>query len=170
MTDAELRKQLNALRLGDRTAFERIYQDMSTPLFTVILRILQDRSLAEDVLQEVFVKLYQAPPPASVRKPRAYLFQTARNLSIDAWRRRPEEDRLEECPAPVREGPEVRAELLDLRDALDALPLAERQIVSLHINGGLKFREIAAITSLPLGTVLWKYRKALDLLRSRLST
>ena len=166
MTDAELLAGLDALRQGDRTAFERIYQEMSTPLFTVILRILRDRNLAEDVLQELFVKLFRSPP--SVRKPRAYLFQSARNLAIDTLRRRPEESELnEQTPAP--DHTEAQAERLDLRAALDALPLAERQIVSLHINGGLKFRGIAAMMGLPLGTALWKYQKALNALRAALS-
>ena len=168
MTDAELLSGLDALRQGDRAAFERIYQEMSTPLFTVILRILRDRNLAEDVLQDLFVKLFRDPPPPSVRKPRAYLFQSARNLAIDTLRRRPEESELNErTPAP--DHTEAQAERLDLRAALDALPLAERQIVSLHINGGLKFREIAAMMGLPLGTALWKYQKALNALRAALS-
>lgn len=168
MTDAELVTQLNALRQGDRAAFERIYQEMSKPLFTVILRILRDRNLAEDVLQELFVKLFRTPPPASVRKPRAYLFQSARNLAIDALRRRPEEAELDE-QTPVPDHTEAQVERLDLRAALDALPLTERQIVSLHIDGGLKFREIAAMMELPLGTALWKYQKALNTLRAHLN-
>lgn len=52
---------------------------------------------------------------------------------------------------------------------MKTLPLQECQIVSLHINGELKFREIADMMGIPLGTVLWKYQKALGRLRSILS-
>ena len=96
MNDDQLRSALTLLRRGELDAFEQIYTELSTPLFTVILRITQDRALSEDILQEVFLKLYQSPPGPEVRKPRAYLFQTARNLALDALRRRPSEADVDE--------------------------------------------------------------------------
>ena len=86
MTNAQLLRQLELLRTGDTDAFEQIYIHLSQPLFTVIVRIMGNRTAAEDILQEVFVKLYQSPPPPSVKNPRAYLFQMARNLAIDGIR------------------------------------------------------------------------------------
>ena len=57
----------------------------------------------------------------------------------------------------------------EIDDALNALPADMREIVTLHVNGGFKFREIAAMTGVPLGTVLRKYYKAIERLRSHLS-
>jgi len=56
-----------------------------------------------------------------------------------------------------------------MNHAMKTLPLQECQIVSLRINGELKFREIADMMEIPLGTVLWKYQRAIGRLRSILS-
>lgn len=165
MNDAELRAALESLRRGDTDGFERLYAELSAPLFTVILRITRDRSLSEDVLQEVFLKLYRSPPDLSVQKPRAYLFQTARNLALDALRRRPAQVGLDELPDLPAPDPVDWDRRLDLERALAALPPEERQLVVLHLNGGLKFRELAPMVGEPLGTVLWRYRRAVGKLR-----
>lgn len=165
MNDDQLRSALALLRRGESDAFEQIYTELSTPLFTVILRIIQDRALSEDILQEVFLKLYQSPPGLEVKKPRAYLFQTARNLALDALRRRPFEEDVDELSDLPQPNMEDSARRLDLERAFAALSLEERQLVSLHLSGGLKFRELAQLTGVPLGTVLWRYRKAIEKLR-----
>ena len=165
MTDAELRFALERLRLGDAKAFDRIYEEMKTPIFTVLLRILGDRAAAEDCFQELFVSLWEHPPEG-VKKPRAWLFQCARNRAIDALRRaHPEEglEALEQCSAP-----EDPATALELSDALERLGLTERQIVTLHLNAGLRFREIAGLLDLPPGTVYSRYRKAIGALQTML--
>lgn len=166
MDDDRLSEALSRLRRGDAAAFEQIYTGLSTPLFTVILRITRDRELSEDILQEVFLKLYRSPPGPDIAKPRAYLFQSARNLALDALRRRTgtlDLDSLpDELPHPAQDGTDLR---LDLERAFAALTREERELTSLHLNGGLTFREIARITGTPLGTVLWRYRKAIEKLR-----
>lgn len=165
MNDDRLREALAQLRAGGAAAFEQIYTELSAPIFTVILRITGDREASEDILQEVFLKLYRSPPGPEVRKPRAYLFQSARNLALDALRRRPREANLDDLPDLPQPGPEDPALRLDLERAFAALTPEERELVSLHLNGGLTFREIARITGTPLGTVLWRYRKTIDKLR-----
>ena len=168
MTDAQLKQKLDSVCHGDITAFEEIYHDMKTPLFTVILRITQDRALSEDILQEVFLKLYQLPPKRLIKKPRAYLFQMARNLAIDSMRKQPQYADIEDVDTMVPLLMEDWTAKVDIENAMKTLTLMDNQIVSLHVNGSLKFREIAEITGLPLGTVLWKYQKAISKLRTLL--
>ena len=167
MTNEELRNYIAVLSAGDRIAFEKIYKELSIPMYTIILRVVRDQSLAEDILQEVFIKLYQSPP-ISAKKPRAYLFQIARNLAIDGVRKKPQFADLEDCENLVYLPIDDLPQKLDIDNALKALPLVECQIVSLHINGDLKFREIANILNIPIGTVIWKYHKAINSLRSYL--
>lgn len=169
LSNEELRIKLIALHSGDKIAFEEIYNDLKKPMYTIILRILQDKSLSEDILQEVFVKLFQSPPKPSVKNPRAYLFQIARNLAIDNVRKRRQFVDLESIENIVYLIPEDPCQKVDIENAIKTLPLQESQIVSLHINGALKFREIVDIMDIPLGTVLWKYQKALGRLRHILS-
>ena len=165
MTDAELQLELGRLRRGDAAAFETLYRELGTPVYTVLLRIVQDRFLAEDLFQDFFTALYQKPPAEDVKKPRAYLFQTARNLALDALRRRRETAPLEDAALRAAT-PETGPETLDLAAAIGKLELSERQAVTLHLNAGLRFREIAAITGEPLGTVYARYRKAIEKLRA----
>ena len=158
MTDAELRFALERLRQGNAEAFDAIYEDMKTPIYTVLLRIVGDRETAEDCFQELSVDLWENPPEG-VKKPRAWLFQCARNRALDALRRRrPTEDldALETLRAP--DNPTVK---LELTDALGRLPLTERQLVTLHLNAGLRFREIARMLDLPQGTAYSRYKRAI---------
>jgi RNA polymerase sigma-70 factor (ECF subfamily) len=158
MTDEQLKKQLQALETGDKTAFSAIYTELKTPVYTVLVRLTGDRALAEDLLQEVFLKLYRQPPRAE--KPRAYVFRMARNLAIDALRQRQPTESLEELS--VQTDSDLK---LDLEQAISRLTVEERQLVALHLSAGLTFREVAAIVERPLGTVLWQYRRAIEKLR-----
>ena len=159
---ADLQHWLASIHRGDRAAFEALYEHMKRPLFTVILRTTGDRPLAEDVLQDLFLKLYLTPPQPA-KNPHAYLCRMARNLAIDALRTQKPDIEFDEH-VHHNPGPDF-SQALDVEDAIAALPAREREIVTLHLNGGLKFREIAAAMDIPLGTVLWAYQKALDQLR-----
>lgn len=168
MNNVELRQKLTALQAGDKSVFEEIYNQLKTPMFTIIQRIMQDKMLSEDILQEIFVKLYLSPPE-NTNNPRAYIFQMARNLAIDGVRKQPQFANLDDVENLVYLPDEDITERMDIERAMKTLSLQECQIVSLHINGELKFREIAEIINLPLGTVIWKYHKAVKHLRSLLS-
>ena len=164
MTDERLKMLLQQLRNGDQRAFSDIYQEMKVPVFTVLVRMTGDRSLAEDLLQEVFLKIYQQPP--QVEKPRAYLFRMTRNLAVDVLRRsQPTESLEEQEHLGITYDSDVK---LDLEQAFSMLTLQERQLVAFHLSAGLTFREVAAIVERPLGTVLWQYQKAIGKLRMML--
>ena len=168
MTNNELLILIKAVSAGNRTAFEEIYKELNKPMYTIILRITHDVSLSEDVLQEIFVKLFQSPPTAA-KNPRAYLFRMARNLAIDSIKGNPQFADLDDFESLVYSPGVDIPEKLEVEEALKALPPVECQIVSLHINGGLAFKEIAEIMKIPVGTALWRYHKALKQLRLYLS-
>jgi len=167
----ELRPLLAAVAAGDRTAFEEIYNRLKTPMYTIILRITRDKSLSEDILQEVFVKLFLSPP-VTAKNPRAYLFQMARNLAVDGVRQRqgaPPCAGLDDAEHLVYRPAEDLSKKMDIEAALQTLPPLDCQIVSLHVNGAFTFREIAGMMGMPLGTALWRYHRAIGRLRSLLS-
>ncbi len=169
MNNEELKIKLDAMQSGNKAVFEEIYTDLQTPVYTIIFRIIRDISLAEDVFQEVFVKLYRLSSKFLINNPRAYIFQMARNLAIDSLRKQPQYALLDDVENTVYLPTDDISQKMDIENAMKSLPLNECQIVTLHINGGLKFREIADITGTPLGTVLWKYQKAILKLRYKLS-
>ncbi|NMP38234.1 MAG: sigma-70 family RNA polymerase sigma factor [Clostridiales bacterium] len=169
MNNEELSAQLSALRSGDINAFEKIYTELKTPVYIIIVRITGDNGLAEDILQEVFIKLYHSPPADDVHNPRAYICKMARNFAIDGLRKLKVNASLDELEDTVQ-APEHDFEFrMDAEAAMRQLPATQRQIVSLRINCGLKFREIADITEEPLGTVLYHYQAAVSKLRKYLS-
>ncbi|MDR0222887.1 MAG: RNA polymerase sigma factor [Oscillospiraceae bacterium] len=163
----EITAALDALRGGDKKAFEELYNNLRVPAYTIIYRIMWDKSAAEDILQEFFIKLYFSPPEPSVKNPRAYIFRTARNLATDALRKRQKCLSLDEMEDTVPDNGLYGANDLKIavNDALKSLPEDESQIVTLRAMGELKFREISEIMKIPLGTALWKYQKAIGKLK-----
>lgn len=169
MTEQQLSALFDRLRGGDSTAFEELYHGMKTPLYTVICRVVHHRETAEDIMQELFLKLYRSPPEQAVNKKRAWIYRMACNLAIDALRRR-EHAELTEDILPSDGSMAERIGLrLDLERAMAALPLEEREVAALHLGGGLTFREITAATGLSLPAVYRRYRKAIAALRGALN-
>jgi len=134
----------------------------------VVCRILGSRAAAEDVTQDVFVKLYTAPPGPPIDNPRAWVFRMARNLAIDALRKKKCTDIGEtDLPAEDALGPLVLR--WDVEAAMARLSQTEREIISLHLNGDLRFREIASVTGTSVSSVYRTYRRAIASLRNSLN-
>lgn len=156
---------LAAIVDGDIAALEQLYVELRVPVFAAALAISGDRSVAEDVLQETFVRVYSHAHtfrPGSAA--RAWVVTIARNLAFDALRRRAREVASGRPDGRV----DARASPLELIETLLELEPAERQIVALHDVAGLTHAEIARELGLPAGTVRWKYRVALGRLRARM--
>ena len=169
VNNEQLKVQLANVRDGDNEAFADIYNDMKTPLFTIICRITRNKELAEDVLHDLFVKLHQSPPGPSVNNPRAWVFQMARNLAINSMRT----PQMVELNEEIENRQPVFSDRvntqIDIENAMRTLASDEIEIVSLRVYGDFKFREIADILQLPLGTALWKYQKTVKKLRTYLN-
>ena len=166
MEKEEWKNCLSMLRGGSIEAFETLYEELKTPAYTLILRITRNTETAEDVLQEYFLRLFRQPPPEDVKNPKAYLLGGARNAAIDALRKR-------EAGISLEDAPEIAEETdlalrTDVETALRRLDGTDCQIVTMHLNAGLTFRETAEIIRMPLGTVLWRYKRALKALRKEL--
>ena len=168
MNEISLQEHFARIRNGNRDAFIAVYQGLKQPIFTICYRITASKETAEDITHDVFVKLFRSPPDASVKNLRAWIFQIARNLSIDALRK---QSRVAKESAPTgAEDPFPSMDLqMDLEAALQKLPLDEREILSLHLNAGLHFQEIAGMIGLSLPATYRKYRKALKRVRSELN-
>lgn len=168
MVEINLSEMLAGMQNGDRDAFAAVYQALKRPVYTICYRITQSRETAEDITHDVFIKLFRSPPDASVKNVRAWIFQMARNLSIDALRK---ESRRSDRDAPIEiEDPYPHLDLrMDIEAALGNLSCDEREILTLHLNAALNFREISHIIGLSLPATYRRYRNALKLLQKALN-
>ena len=166
MNEKELGVLFCSFREGNNEAFSEIYNELKKPVFTIAYRITFVREIAEDITQELFLKLYTSPPDASVRNPRAWIFRMARNLAIDALRKKQCSD-IDEVTLSFDDTEEINTGI-DIEKALSSLSLSEREIVSLHIDGGLGFREIGKALGISLTSAYKKYKSALNKMRRML--
>ena len=160
----------------DGRAIGELYDRHSRLLHGPILRILRDRSEAEEVLQEVFVQVWTRADTYNVElgAPVAWLVRIARNRAIDRLRSNNVRARTVEAtplPPPV-ETPEARAVMSEqqraVARALDALPVEQRQLIELAYFQGLTQSELAERFQLPLGTVKTRVRMGMMTLRREL--
>jgi RNA polymerase sigma-70 factor, ECF subfamily len=176
-SDAELLTQIAA---GDVRAVGELYDRYASTLFPITLRIVRDRTEAEDILHDAFVAVNEraaqyAPDRGSVI---AWLVTLVRNLSIDRTRRRERRGSLardviaHEPPASARDPERLTSEASErekIRRALSTLPEAQRQTLEVAFFEGLSYPEIAARENVPLGTIKSRAARALAALREALA-
>lgn len=152
---------------GDERAFNLIVRAYETPVYNYVLRLVGDRALAEDLTQEVFLRVYQGLPKFSLRcRFTTWLFQVTKNRVLDELRaldRRPKAVvNLEDAPPlEVVDAPAERAETIDaVWRAVEALNPDLKMALLLRDIVGLSYTEIADSLEITLATVKWRIYKA----------
>jgi len=153
-----------ALKQKDEKAFEYIYNSTKASVYSIILSIIKDRSLAEDVMQETYIKMLSYINKYKIGTNfRNWLLTIARNTALDYYRKRKNEILVDisenEFLLPHKESNTV--EKLQAEELLNVLTIEEREIVMLRIVDNIKHKDISIIVNKPLGTVLWIYNKAI---------
>ncbi len=168
MKKANLNDTWRRFQQGDPEAFAEIYEQLKRPVYTICWRILQSREEAEDAAHDVFLRVYGAADKGDIHNVRGWVFQIAHNLAIDMLRRRAKNqpDILAEAEQSTAEPLELR---MDLEAAMAKLTPEDLTILTLKINAGLSFAEIAQVVDLSLPAVYRRYRKALDILKTELN-
>lgn len=165
---------------GDRKSFEQFYDRFSRVLFSVAYRLLGNREAAEDVLQEVFVQIWEKAPryDPSRGKPLTWAITLTRYRAIDLLRSLRRRGQLH---AEVKEEAQAEEQLFDerssflavtsgerhdfVREALAKLSPDQREAMELAFFSALTHAEIAARLEQPLGTVKARIRRGLTRLR-----
>ena len=152
-----------------------LYDRYSPIVYAVALRILQETSAAEDVLQDIFMQLWRNPGAfdASRGNMGAWLAVIARHRAIDALRKRKPEDNFENIIVSVE--PDLASDadrsrtMAKLREAFEAMAAAQRSALEMAYFEGLTHAEIAEKTGEPLGTIKTRIRTGLLWLRKVLA-
>lgn len=161
-------------RHGNQDAMCRLYEKYKDDLLTLAKGLLGDRAEAEDVVHDVFVSFARSVERFQLTGSlRGYLVTCVSNRARDkirARRRRaevqgPEKPGVSDSDNPARRAIEAE-ELTRLRQALRQIPYEQREAVLLRLRGGLKFKDIAKLQGVSIGTLHGRYRYGLNKLRS----
>lgn len=157
---------------GDRAAFAALYRETAPTLFAWLLRLLRRRALAEEVLQDVFVSVWQHAAEYDAAKGRvmSWLARMTRNRALDRLRRERRLVPLDELAAAEEGGeapeePRSHVEERALAECFEALAEGPRRSLRLAYLSGLSHEEIARALGAPLGTVKSWVRRGLASLK-----
>jgi RNA polymerase sigma-70 factor (ECF subfamily) len=162
----------------DDRALAEAYRRHGDSCFALARRVLFDRALAEEVVQEIFVRLWNLPDRYEPGRGslRSFLIAQSHGRSVDllraetARRRREERESRERVTEPI----DLEVEVVNLteaeavRDALASLPEGERAAIELAYFGGHTYREVATLLQQPEGTVKSRIRAGMLRLRTAL--
>ncbi|MCS6824345.1 MAG: sigma-70 family RNA polymerase sigma factor [Cytophagaceae bacterium] len=167
------------LKAKDREGFEYLYDNYSSALFGILLRIVRSEQLAEELLQDVFLKIWNNISEYDTKKSRLFtwMLTIARNLAIDKTRTAEykhlvQSDNIydyvyleERDNALYKE-----VEYIGLKDILNHLPEQQRKLIDLMYFQGYSQSDISEELNLPLGTVKTRVRAAMNTLRKLLQS
>jgi RNA polymerase sigma-70 factor (ECF subfamily) len=176
-----------AFQQGDADAFDALVGRYQRALINYFYKRCYDRVLAEDLMQETFLRLIRHRakyrPEASFR---TYLYRVATNLFIDLYRSKKAAPKAVSADVRVNEDGATIGDLLEAREvdainriedteaaemvrtALEELPEAQRSVFLLVVDQGLKYREVAEVLDVPVGTVKSRVNAAVTRLRGML--
>ncbi|WP_251450767.1 ECF RNA polymerase sigma factor SigK [Microbacterium sp. Marseille-Q6648] len=170
---------LTRVAAGDQRAFARLFDMISPRVFGLILRVLVDRAQSEEVLQEVFLEVWQSASRFTPNRGqgRSWILTIAHRRAVDRVRSsQASTDRdvrvgfrdLDVAHDGVAEHVELRMEGERVTAALSSLPDAQREALTLAYYGGYSQSEIAAMVGAPLGTIKTRMRDGLTRLRAEM--
>ena len=172
MTGREFNRCIRRIREGDPAGLRAIYDAYDAYIFMIMKSIVGSRETAEDLTADFFIRLWSLAADYKAREThKGWMAVIARNMALDRLKK---EGRELPCEAPEAEislqgaAPSAEDEALSdmaFGEMISGLPAAEQEILALKFEGGLTFKEIAAVTGLPMGTVTWKYQRSIEKLR-----
>lgn len=173
--ESSLELELLAVRcqLGEPAAIDELVERWHSPLWRYIRRVLGDDALAEEVLQDAWLRILlgldRLRDPSKLAP---WIFSIARRATMDRLRQRYGEGSLipiDEESLTAIEDSEIRFdEIENLQEALEDLPLVEREALTLFYLRELDLGEVASVLEVPIGTVKSRLHRARKLLRERL--
>lgn len=165
------------IREKDKDALEYLYDRYEKILFSFLLKMTQDRDLAEEALQEVFIKIWRGVGEYDDSKGKftSWLFRMAQNSAIDLIRKRKKAtvplDEVAEMPSgesSVEQTAEWQEEKEHIQAAVSQLSAEQQEMIQLFYFKGHTHEKIAEICGIPLGTVKSRIRLALSKLKKTL--
>ena len=173
----EDKQLLNRLRAGDKVALRHIYEKYIDDLLRVALSLLSDIQSAEDCLHDVFVDFVGASNSVMIHSNlKSYLISCVANKARDQLRKETRQLKYrseQDCSPQISNNPTKQLieaeESARIFEALAKLPYQQREVFVLHIQGQMRFREIACILGVSINSIQSRYRYGIKKLRSILN-
>lgn len=163
-----LEQYVKAIKNNDESAFEAVYHKTRHAVYAMILPIVRDRSLAEDAIQETYIKMLKNIHSYKKRyKFMTWLLTIAKNTALDSYRAHLKDLSIDGQINPdlfISQDSSVEKKLVS-EYYLSLLNEEDQQIVLLRVVAELKHRDIAQLLNMPTGTVTYRYQKALKIMR-----
>lgn len=161
----ELHELFQGIKQGSRTAFEVLYKRYNQLVYKIAFSILKNKENSEDVMQNVFTKIFELPEiKLPDNKEASWLYTVTKNETITKLRKLKEDIDIDSIYNMATDCKDIE-NIIDndkYNRIINKLDEKEQEIVSLKILGQLSFKEIAKLMNMPIGTVQWHYYKALD--------
>ena len=169
----EDRLLIRKIKRGDSCALHRIYEKYGDGLLMLAAGLLRDISAAEDILHDVFVSFVEKIQTFELKGSlRAYLSVCVINKAKDRLRAKKEKplepDKINQLCSQISGPDDAAASSEDVKHLIEnffTLSSEQQEAIMLHLNGGMKFRQIAEVTGISINTIQGRYRQGIQKLR-----
>ncbi|MGE4286573.1 MAG: RNA polymerase sigma factor [Phycisphaerae bacterium] len=172
ITDDKKEQVVRLCKDGDSAAWLELIESCSGRMLSYFIANVRNRSVAEDLLSDFYIKLYKSIDGYKGGSFEAWLYKIAYSVFCDylrkTMRERENVQQYHEEMAHLQDAGEAEEELPDVVSALDGLDEESRSLVMLRYYSDMSFKEIAEVTGKPIGTVLTKVHRALKKLKTKL--
>lgn len=173
ITESEL---ITLIRARRREGFDLLYENYSAVIFGVICRIVTDTTIAEDLMQDVFVRIWRNIDQYEEGKGRLYtwMINITRNVSIDFLRSKEHKNHQKiDSDATERKGIHDNTLIrctdnIGIQTMVNKLEDKHREVIDTIFFGGYTYAEAAEVLNIPLGTLKTRVRAALQILKGEL--
>lgn len=169
ISDEMLLKQFKA---GEDQAFYELFRRYEKPLIGYLYGMTGNLEQSKDVSQETYLKLIKNPPGFLFGgNLKSWLFKSARNRMIDIIRRDSRQQILDDIDEEIdplpdpHEGVLLNDDFEELYSVIDKLDEKYREVVVLYYFSGMTFKDISKVMGIPIGTALWRMRKAIGMMQ-----
>lgn len=164
----KLNKIFSEFKENDMSSYNFLYKEYYSTVYGIVFPILKNKESAEDVAQEVFIKIYNMDRESFPKKGElSWLYTVSKNEAFGYLRKKKQEVNIDDIYEVSEESNEIE-NLIDVHTynkIISGLNEQEKQIVSLKILSNFTFKKIGQMLSMPTPTVQWKYYKAIDSLK-----
>ena len=172
MENKELCDIIEGIKNEDNEAFETLYNELSKFVYSVSYNILHDTFLAEDCVHDTFLHIKNSAHRFEKgRSVKSWVFAIARNVSLTLYKSQKRTVSIDDDIVKnfsVDDFSDKSDTAVLVREIIMTLKEKDREIILMHLNEGMKFREIAQVLDVPLGTVIWRYNYILSKIRKKI--